>query len=291
MKNYCLEFSNSRFFFKEFQKLYFNNGFVVVKNLLNYGDLVEKSQFFLSILHFYKNVSNKLSINTKHIKSLKELDFYVKKLEKKDRDASLEVQKIISQSQSLLNISNNNRVLSIVSSCLNINVNNILFEGFGTLVPNIPNNSTRLYTYHSEAHWLPFRRNFVNCWIPIFRKKKKNSGTMIVVPFSHKKEHTFFEYRGFEKLHKNSYLQYETSIPKNSAEVAIEAKVGDAVFFHRNLLHKSELNKSNDVGYLFVNRYFDITSDLTISSNLNIRPYSQESERIGRKLVLPIEPS
>lgn len=190
IKNYCLEFQTPDFI-KKFKKLYFNNGFVVVKNLLNESDLVEKSDFFLSILHFYKNVSNKLSINTKHTKSLKELDFYVKKLEYKDREASLEVQRIISRSKSILNISNNNRILDIVSALLNINLNNILFESFGGFVPNIPNNSTRLYTYHSEQHWLPFRRNFVNCWIPIFRKKEKNSGTMIVVPFSQKKNILF----------------------------------------------------------------------------------------------------
>ncbi len=170
---------------------------------------------------------------------------------------------------------------------MDISVNDIVLESNGTFVPNIPSSKRKLYTYHSEQHWLPFRKNFVNIWVPLFKKKLKNSGTMIVKPFSHLDTHEFSEYRGYlSNNDETHYTQYD--IPKKNLAkyptLHINAKPGDLILFHQNLLHSSELNITNEVGYLYVNRYFDISKDLTISDKINLRPYSDESIKTGRPL-------
>jgi ectoine hydroxylase-related dioxygenase (phytanoyl-CoA dioxygenase family) len=287
-KNFQVTFSNSKSFLSTINKVFEKYGVVLIKDLLKQNKdkkNLASSEVFSSALYFYKQTANKISIKTKISDDLKELDYYVKKLEHKDRQANTEALKLISKSSAMMNYSNNDELLKVVSSLLNIKKNNLLLESFGAFVPNLPSNTTRLYTWHSESHWLPYRKNFVNLWAPLFRKKKKYSGTMLLKPFSHKERHLFYEYQGYEnKLQSDSYTQYEIIEEKKFEEVHINADDGDVVFFNQNLLHKSELNLSSDIGYLYVNRFFNIEKDLTISSNLNLRPYSSESAKIGRKL-------
>ena len=196
----------------------------------------------------------------------------------------------------MMNVSNNAELNNIASNLLGIKKNNLLLESFGNFIPNIPSSSSRLYTWHSENHWLPYRRRFVNCWVPLFRRKKIYNGTMGVKPFSHNESHLFYEYQGYEKNEltkktkkksftlKRELFHYEVLENKKFDTVFLDADDGDVVFFDQNLLHCSELNLGKKISYLYNNRFFNTEKDLTISSNLNLRPYTSESAKIGRKL-------
>ena len=119
---------------------------------------------------------------------------------------------------------------------------------------------------------------------------------MGVKPFSHNERHLFYEYQGYEKnklanqtnkkslIQKRELFHYEVVENKKFDAVFIDAEDGDVVFFDQNLLHRSELNLGKNISYLYNNRFFNTEKDLTISSNLNLRPYSTESAKIGRKL-------
>jgi ectoine hydroxylase-related dioxygenase (phytanoyl-CoA dioxygenase family) len=261
---------------------YNNFGVIVLKGLLE-NSLI--NELMIVAIHFYKEIQQKIGGNTFDTSTgLERLDQLVISLESNDRKAALQAQKLISQSKAVLNISNS-LIVDIASKLLKANSSSLVFESFGSFVPNIPSNTSRLYTYHSEAHWLPYRKNFINVWAPMFREKSINKGTMFIKPLSHKENHDFYEYQGYDGNDNNSfYTQYE--VPENNiySEIPITAEPGDVVFFNRNLLHRSEFNESKKVGYLFVNRYFDTNKDLTISANMNIRPYSKEAIEIGRRL-------
>jgi ectoine hydroxylase-related dioxygenase (phytanoyl-CoA dioxygenase family) len=263
------------------KKTYDKFGIIIINNIIN-KDV--EDELLNSSLYFYKLTSLKLGYKANKKSKLSELDYYIATLESKDRKASQQAQKLVSQSNAILNISNS-QILDISSELLNAGNNKLVFESFGGFVPNIPSNTSRLYTWHSEAHWLPFRKSFVNTWAPLFRTKKNNYGTIYVKPFSHKDNHEFAEYLGFEgESSKDYYTQYEVPNNNRYPELAISASPGAVVFFHRNMLHKSEVNKSKNIGYLFNQRFFDVSLDLTISSNMGIRPYSKASYDIGRKL-------
>ncbi len=282
--DFTISFEKSEKFNVRAKEIYTTYGIVCIKNTLD-------AHIFKTVLetalYFYKQTSNKVGIKTQCTNDLIELDYYVKKLEDNDRVASLQAQKLISSSLGILQLSNNISIMDITSNLLNLEKNFLTLESFGGFVPSIPSNRSRLYTYHSEAHWLPLRKNFINCWLPLFRNKTQNNGTMFVKPFSHIDTHEFYEYQGHDSISsKDFYTQYE--VPETGAyqEIALSTNVGDVVFFDRNLLHKSEINIGNEVGYLFINRFFDLSRDLTISANLGLRPYSEMANKIGRRIHL-----
>lgn len=280
--DFTLIFSDSSEFYENCKNIYEKYGIVSIKNLITPNI---QDEILRTALYFYKQTANKINISTISTNDLIELDFYVTNLEKIDRQASLQAQKLISQSSGILGLSVNSNLIKLNSYLLGIDRELLLLEGFGGFVPNIPDNTSRLYTYHSEAHWIPLRKKFINCWAPLFRLKKQKHGTMFVKPYSHKKIHEFYEYQGFGGSGDNDYYtQYEVPDSSEFIELPLLSEPGDVVLFDRNLLHRSEVNEATNVSYLFINRFFDISKDLTISANLNIRPYSAEAKKLGRRI-------
>jgi len=268
--------------FSEIKQTFQKYGLVIIKNVIN-DSLMEN--ILECAIHQYTQTARKIGLDKKEGSNIEILDYYVKELENKDRIASKQAQGLISKSIAMSQFSTNESIIEIISKLLNVKTKELILESFGGFVPNIPNNKSRLYTYHSEEHWLPYRKKFVNVWAPLFRTKKSTNGTMYVKPFSHLDNHRFQEYRGFDQNTDDSYyMQYEVPENQKYFEMPLEVEPKDVVFFHSNLLHKSELNASNEIGYLFVDRYFDLKNDLTISSELGLRPYSSAAEKIGRKI-------
>jgi len=69
----------------------------------------------------------------------------------------------------------NQEFLSICSKLLEcpIPLLKIHFDG---IFVNIPSNKQRLYRFHSEAHYYPYRKNFLNFWMPKFTTKTRKTG-------------------------------------------------------------------------------------------------------------------
>ena len=82
--------------------------------------------------------------------------------------------------------------------------------------------------------------------------EKHKSETMLIKLFSHLDRHEFYEYQGIDgNYNKSFYTQYEVIENNMYPSVAIGSMPNDVVFFHANVLHSSELNLSNNIGYLF----------------------------------------
>jgi hypothetical protein len=268
--------------FSEMKQIFQKYGLIIIKNIINESFI---ENILECAIHQYRQTGRKIGLDNKDGSTLEILDYYVEELENKDRIAAKQAQGLISKSIPMSQLSTNKSIIEIISKLLDIETKEIILESSGGFVPNIPNNKSRLYTYHSEEHWLPYRKKFINIWAPLFRTKKSTDGTMYVKPYSHLDNHEFQEYRGFDQNYDDMYyMQYEVPENQKYFEMALEVEPKDAVFFHSNLLHKSELNASNKIGYLFIDRYFDLKNDLTISSQLGLRPYSSEAEKIGRKI-------
>jgi len=56
-------------------------------------------------------------------------------------------------------------------------------------------------------------------------------------------------------------------------EVVLELDRKDIVIFDGNLLHRSTINKSNDVTYATSIRVFDTSKDPSLSANMMVLPY------------------
>jgi len=268
---------------KKSKSIFDKFGLVVLKNAFKTSDdsLLQESACVIAY-----DMCQKLGFHiNKNYDPLLNLDNMIKLLETKDRQALGQVQGLISKSLEMASFSLNPNINKFVCLLLGVEKKSLIMESFGGFVPNIPSNTSRLYTYHSEQHWLPYRKNFINIWAALFRGKDIGKGTMWVKPFSHLDQHEFYEYSGYSDVSENpSYMQYDVINDSKYQELGLKVEPADLVLFHQNLLHRSEINESNDVGYLFINRFFDVRHDLTISANMGIRPYSKESAEIGRKL-------
>tara|TARA_X000000368_G_scaffold177679_1_gene140122 strand:- start:535 stop:1392 length:858 start_codon:yes stop_codon:yes gene_type:complete len=149
---------------------------------------------------------------------------------------------------------------------------------------NLPSNEQRLYKFHTEEHYYPYRKNFLNFWMPVVIDKTKSNGAMVIMHKGHNKKYSMNEYSGFSKVEGEKFSEedffYQLQVPKNELEgekTICDLSVGDALFFHSNTPHTSSLNTSNNVSYAFIARVYDYRKDLTLSDRTGIKSYSAAS--------------
>lgn len=200
----------------------------------------------------------------------------VEMMESDDKEALYQTQKFFPSCQALRRLFGE----EFMNTCANLiggDRDTTLLDGPALFV-NRPNTVRLLYKWHSEQHYYPCRRRFLNCWFPLFSDKHEGNGTMAIIPRTHKRDWPFAEYTGYDKDtegRKNHFLQYE--IPKNFLTefepLHIEAKRGDLILFHRNLVHTSNPNRSGDYSFAVVARVWDPSDDLTLSGGIAATPY------------------
>lgn len=204
-------------------------------------------------------------------------------MEADDKPALYQVQKLITQSAPVRAVYS--ELYGLVADLSRWPTDTLLLEGPGLFI-NRPNTQRLLYKWHSEAHYYPKRRRFVNVWLPLFGNKTGDNGAMSFKVGSHKRDFPFSEYQGYDKdtLGKaNHFVQYE--IPDNFLtgyqEHVCEAKRGDVIVFDRALVHRSNPNKSNQYSFALVARIWDPSDDLTLSGSMSATPYGGDIGRPG----------
>ena len=208
-------------------------------------------------------------------------------MERDDKEALYQVQMFLPSSQSVRKIFNS-ELLDLCASTMKISdTDSLLIDGPGLFV-NRPNTERLLYKWHSEAHYYPKRRTFLNIWFPIFHDKSKTNGTMSFKVGSHKTDFPFAEYIGFNKDTENKanhFKQYD--IPANLVsgytEHFCEIKRGGLVLFDRRLVHRSNDNTSENYSFAIVARIWDPSNDLTLSGSISTTPYGGD---IGRSNLI-----
>jgi hypothetical protein len=203
-------------------------------------------------------------------------------LEKDDKEALYQVQKFLPSSMGARSIFSSS-LMNLCASILGSDSRRLLVDGPAVFI-NRPNTERLLYRWHSEVHYYPKRRKFLNIWIPLFVPKTKNNGTMSFKEGSHKHAFPFVEYQGYtsKSEKKNSFVQLE--IPPNFltefSEHWCEANPGDLIVFDKNLAHTSNANTSSNFSAALVARIWDPSEDLTLSGDVAGTPYGGN---IGRQ--------
>lgn len=207
-------------------------------------------------------------------------------MEQNDKEALYQVQKFLTSSPQARALFNN-KFLALTGSILGSNKNRVLVDGPALFV-NRPNTERLLYKWHSEAHYYPKRRRFLNIWLPLFDAKSKNNGTMSFKEGSHKRDFPFSDYQGYNKDTQNKsnfFIQYE--IPPNLLseykEHWCEVNPKDLIIFHKNMVHTSNQNTSKKYSVAVVARVWDPTDDLTLSGSMAATPYGGN---IGRSNLI-----
>ena len=266
---------------------FFNkNGYIVLKNAISKQSL---EKFISSVLKIFFSQGKKCGyssvdkIEESSIDKLDFLDSVVGYLLRNDRHAFDEANKILSSVLSSVQVQCNDTTNEVYSKLLNADKDILSLYGPSLLVKS-PGKDEGIYTWHTEAHWFPKRRNFLNIWFPFIREHGIDSGTMYILPESHlKNDWQFSEY-----VQKNDgrfeFAQYD--IPSTELEsydeMPVKISIGDIFITDRNMVHRGSLNKTDKLSYVGVARILDYSHDLTISSNPSERPYKNESQENGR---------
>jgi ectoine hydroxylase-related dioxygenase (phytanoyl-CoA dioxygenase family) len=193
-----------------------------------------------------------------------------------DKEALYQVQKFLTSSQGARSIFDE-RFMSLLTELLRSSANAVLLDGPALFV-NRPRTDRLLYKWHSEAHYYPKRRRFYNIWFPLFSDKNVGNGTMSFKTKSHLVDLPFADYQGFDKGSEgqsNYFIQYE--IPSNLlssfSEYFCEVPRTSLIIFHKNLVHRSNQNISDEYSVAVVARVWDPTDDLTLSGSIGATPY------------------
>ena len=259
-------------------------GISILKNVLKKKelDLFYNTLLNITFYHLRKIKENKNSITKIYNSSLPlgdKLSKILELYEKNDKEALYQLQKLYSSSIELRNIIGTKFLIKEFKKLLELKENQpLLIDGPGIFI-NRPKTKRLLYKWHSESHYYPKRRNFLNIWFPIFFNKSEKNGTMFVKEKSHLlNDLPFNEYQGYDKSSenkKNHYNQYEIpeNFVKNLKTFKSNLNVGDLLVFHRKSIHTSTPNLSKKYSFAIVFRVWDISKDLTMSGDLAVSPY------------------
>lgn len=216
-----------------------------------------------------------------------EIDKLIKKVNAANKKSIDYVVQTLRECPSIFNLvnknflSNSSKILRCPESILKIHFDGILI--------NIPSNKSRLYRFHSESHYYPKRKNFFNLWMPIIRDKTNDNGVMEIKHKGHKKNYSFNEFSGFDKvvgfdLNENDF-KHQLEIPEDelndSTSLLANLKKNECLIFHQNLPHRSTINKSNQVSYALIARVYDFRKDTTLSDKNGVKPYTLNASNSG----------
>ena len=121
---------------------------------------------------------------------------------------------------------------------------------------SLPRDKRLVYDFHQESNYMPNFSDILNIHFPIFHQSNIKNGTMSVLSKSHKLKNLKYIKK---RISNNSYTNLIPSniekIKKNFDEIHLELNVGDVVFFHKDLIHKSNYNLTKTCRPVGIGRY------------------------------------
>ena len=271
-------------------------GQVTIKDFFSDKQMESFENSFLSLYLMQAKKIGEYKIKATKIENNKASNFekisaIFEMMEKNDKEALYQVQHYMKNSISI-NALFDERFLDLMTLLLCSKKNNVLVDGPALFI-NRPKTKRLLYKWHSESHYYPKRRRFLNIWLPLFNKKSKANGTMSFKEKSHQSEFPFSDYVGYNndiKNKKNSYTQYEipSKFVKDYKEYFCEASPKDLVVFHKSLVHASNTNNSNKYSLAAAVRIWDPTDDLTLSGAIDAQPYKSNTGRSNLDVDLEV---
>ena len=115
---------------------------------------------------------------------------------------------------------------------------------------------TRLqYRWHQESSYLQAYRNFLTIWFPLFSDLAPEDGPMIVARGSHRE---VYPYAASKEPNGVTQFAVADDIATRFEQVPCAIARGDAVVFHRDMLHKTGENLSGRPRVSVVIRYFNV---------------------------------
>lgn len=222
---------------EELKYKYYSKGFVILKNVLRKKDLDECKK---QILNSYKKIFNK-ELNYKNIHN-----FLTECENNKEWDKMYVAFKDVCKSKSFLNIA---KKLEVLSSKFFNTRTKLITTGYAI---GIKNSKRTSYDWHQEkTYYSKIKQKTFHYQFPFFEKCYKSNGTMSVLEGSHALgEILNYSYNRKFKKGVYSYIPKDIElIKKYFREKFLNMDLGDICIFHENIIHKSNINKTNKIRF------------------------------------------
>lgn len=224
---------------------YEQNGYTVIKGLLNLSALTDIKEEILEVGQYIVGPDFKFS-------------GYDPALVTPEKQSALYDR--LHYLPSLSRLSGNHQLLQL---CKDLGMKVPVLMGCCNMRYDRPHDSKHLFEWHQDTLYLLGSLNAVTLWIP-FGPVDKHHGTIEVIPGSHKNGLYPFKKISDKPVEAHrQFLQRDLSIDQEITEepVMIEADFGDIVVFKQMLLHKSCANNSDKVRWTAQIRISDLGSD------------------------------
>lgn len=222
---------------KELKYKYHSKGFVIIKDVLRKKDLEECKK---QILNSYKKIFNK-ELDYKNIhKFLTECE------NNKEWDKMYVAFKDVCKSKSFFNIS---KKLGALSKKFFNTRTKLITTAYAI---GIKNSKRTSYDWHQEkTYYSKIKKKTFHYQFPFFEKCYKSNGTMSVLEGSHALgEILNYSYNRKFKKGVYSYIPKDIKlIKKYFKEKFLNMDLGDVCIFHENIIHKSNINKTNKIRF------------------------------------------
>ena len=221
---------------------YYSKGYVVLKKVLNKQDLTNCKR---QLINSYQKIFKK-EIDSKNIHK-----FLAKCEHDKDWDRMYVAFKDVCKSKSFNKITK--KLEALTKKIFNVSTRPL---SLGYAI-GIKDSKRTSYDWHQEkTYYSKIKKNTFHYQFPFFGKCSKSNGTMSVLEGSHSigEISNYSYYRKFKKgVH--SFIPKDIKlIKKHFKEKFINIEVGDVCIFHENIIHRSNVNKTNKIRFAGIQR-------------------------------------
>lgn len=227
---------------KSYKKQINEDGFVIIKKLINKNEIKELLKGFETIIDYCISLISKK-------KKLKNLDQKYQWIQKRNNKLKARGYDISRFHPSLYKVVFNKKLKFILKQYFK---NEPLIDGPQIRVSDCSN--TRLLPMHQEVYG-QLSSKILTLWLPL-TGVSPSKGTMSLIKGSHKKgqlPHRFYKTNNF-KAHGVLKKLYN-----NSKITGVTLKSGDAVLFHQYLIHGSIANKNKKLRYNYIVRFNELS--------------------------------
>lgn len=271
-------------------------GFCIIQNAISTGDILNFQLLLREViwLTLKRHKVNEIAYSTN---IAADCDYGLLVLRNAQPFYQTEVQSIICRSPEYYRLCSSPTIIKSIKQLLKLSENRpVYLTNNGIIFTNPNDESNQLSSninldWHKDTFYTLPRSRYLHVWAPLLHDASKEIGTLQVCPGSHKNG------VGNQKINPQAqydhrYTMHKDEISKYSPE-SIELKLGEALVFDGNLIHRSGTNSSKSIRCSLIGLHHDASLEnfnpLTVSYHYSFQtPEGYFYELFDDEKALPL---
>jgi ectoine hydroxylase-related dioxygenase (phytanoyl-CoA dioxygenase family) len=217
----------------ELRQPYSKNGYVIARQVFSASSLANLCQSLRSVLEKSGNDRSDSDCS---------LDDLILRREAQDHGFVYKAAQSIGSSVGTYDLLGSSGIFDIVSEVTGFKKADLHLMPM-YLIVQLPSDERFDYTWHQDGSYYPWCQDFLTLWFPVNRSTKHDTGTISMIPGSHRygpRETETFLKHGFFKQ-----IQSKLESDEADREEALETELGDCCIMNGNTVHRSVANRSS----------------------------------------------